>query len=127
MPGFGLPFSSSVKTFSINLNISAGTYDVTTCTGGDVFIDSFAIYSPIAAGGLTSVSIQTDDTTNQVFLTSGDGAVANLTQKKLIKSGNMPMYLTPNTKIRYTVTGNGNAGTLLLAVNFLSAGGGILS
>lgn len=126
MPAFGAPQSASVKSFNVNLNINAGTYDITTCINGDVYVESFAIYCPLNVGGLTSVEIKTDDTTAQVFLTAAEGAVANLTQKKLVKAGNMPMYLTPNTKIRYTVVGNGNAGNLILALNFSSVGGGAL-
>lgn len=127
MPGFSTPNSAIVNTWSLNLNQNAGTYDITTCTGGDVYIAGFAIYTPIAAGGLTSVSIQTDDTTQQIFLSAQDGAVANLTQQKLIKSGNMPMYLTPNKKIQFTIAGNGNAGTILFSLRFSPIKGGFLS
>ena len=59
----------------------------------------------IAGGGaLTSISIQTDDSTPQVFVSSALGAVANLTAQAQLSS-NSPIMIATGKKIQLTIAG----------------------
>jgi hypothetical protein len=71
------------KATTIDLHNDAGTYDLATGTTADVVLE-YLVFSPRVdvsddVGGITGVSIQTDDTTAQVIINSTDGAKANLT------------------------------------------------
>lgn len=66
---------------TIDLNQGIATYVLFTGTTQDVVIEGLTIRMPniVAGGALTSISIQTDDATPQIFITAAEGAVANLT------------------------------------------------
>lgn len=66
------------KEVSFSLNQAAATYTLFTASG-DVLIEDISVYCTAAAAGpLTSVSIQTNQTTPRVFLTVAEGGVGNL-------------------------------------------------
>jgi len=63
-------------------SIAAGTYSLVTAVDQDVIIESLVAYCKrdlSGDAGFTGLSVQTDDTTNQVFISQADGVKANLT------------------------------------------------
>ena len=72
-----------IAATTIDLEQVAATYDLFTATTQDVMVEKLAIRLPNVDVSddvtLTSISIQTDDTTPQVIVDSTAGAVGNLT------------------------------------------------
>lgn len=94
------------KATTIDLNQAAATYDLMTGTTQDVVAEKLIIRMSggAVAGAVTSISIQTDDTTPQVFVSAVDGAVANLTdQNQLGYDG--AIMVKAGKKIRLTIAG----------------------
>jgi hypothetical protein len=96
---------------TIDLNQAANTYDLFTGTTQDVLIESLTLRLPNVDvsddADITSISVQTDDTTAQEFISSDTGVKGNLTAEaqltwpgcsgaKIIKAG---------TKIQLTIAG----------------------
>ena len=68
---------------TIDLNQVAGSYTILTGTAQDVVLESILIRmsgGPVG-GAVTSISIQTNDATPQVYIDAVTGAVANLTNE----------------------------------------------
>lgn len=97
---------------TIDLNQAAATYDLFTGTNQDVLVEYFLIRMPdiVAGGALTSISIQTDDTTPQVFISSALGAVANLTAEAQL-SCDSPIMVKTGQKIQLTIAGGAHGST----------------
>lgn len=91
---------------TIDLNQGAATYDLLTGTAQNVMVEKLIIRMPDAAAGgaLTSISIQTNDSTPQVFISSLLGAVANLTAQAQLASIS-PVIVAAVKKIQLTITG----------------------
>lgn len=100
--------SNKVRTAvaTISLDQAAGTYDLFTGTTQNVMVEKLVIRMPdLAAGGaLTSISIQTDDTTPQVFIPSTLGVVANLTAQTQLAC-DTPITVAVGKKVRLTIAG----------------------
>jgi hypothetical protein len=100
--------SNKVRTAAatIDLNQAAATYDLFTGTTQNVLVEKLTIRMPdLAAGGaLTSISIQTDDSTPQVFISAALGAVANLTAQAQL-SKDAPIIVAAGKKIQLTIAG----------------------
>ena len=96
-----------IAATTIDLNQAAGSYDLFTGTTQDVVVEKLVFRMPdvdISGGGVTSISIQTDDTTAQVFIGAGDGILANLTQEaQLAWTG--AVLIKVATKIQLTIAG----------------------
>ena len=76
-----LPFQS-VNRKQVSLNQVASAYDVMTATTQNLFIDAVVVHVPqnlSAVATFTGISVQTDDDTPLVILSSTDGAKAKLT------------------------------------------------
>lgn len=112
-----------VKQFSINLAQNAATYDLFTASG-DVSILSVDLYVSVAGTGLTSVSVQTNDTTPVVVLASGSGLVAALTIGKNLLNLASQFFLASGKKVQYTIVGTGSAGTIKAVVRYMRATAG---
>lgn len=97
---------SQIATTTIDLNQAAATYTLFTGTTQNVMVEKLIIQMPnLAAGGaLTSISIQTNDATPQVFITSNQGAVANLTAEAQL-SKNAPIKISTGKLIQLTIAG----------------------
>lgn len=98
--------SSQVASTTEDLNQAEGTYDLFTGTTQPVILKALTIKMPTGAAGgsLTSISIQTDDATPGVIISSTLGAVANLTSEADIGwSGELRIDV--GTKIQLTVAG----------------------
>ena len=95
------------KATTIDLNQAANTYDLLTGTAQVVKLESLVIRMSGGAigGALTSISIQTDDATPQVFVTAAQGAVANLTNEAQLFWTGQLCYLKVGKKIRLTIAG----------------------
>lgn len=111
----------SAGTRLVNTNFStvrsAGTYDILTATG-DVFILDYEIKTGAASTGLTSLTVQSNNTTPLVMLSSK--LLAALTgDKSLISSGTG--FLLENTKrIQSTIVGTGTGtGTLIVTATYV--------
>lgn len=91
---------------TIDLNQGVATYDLFTGTNQDVQVESLVLRTPniVAGGALTSISIQTDDATPQVFISSAVGAVANLTAEAQLTS-DTPIMIKTGAKIQLTIAG----------------------
>lgn len=108
------------KTFTANLAQAAATYDLVTANAtGGVVIQDIQIYVATAGATLTSVAIQTNDTTSVPILTALEGALANLTVgKNVVKVFTGPTYLHTSKKIQYTIVGTTGTGSLLVVVRY---------
>ena len=97
---------SQIAATTIDLNQAAATYDLFTGTDQVVILESLNIKMPTGAAGgaLTSISIQTDDVTPGVIISSVDGDVANLTSEADL-GWTGTLYITVGTKIRLTIAG----------------------
>ena len=73
---------TTVNYKQISLNQAANTYDIMTATAQALFIDAVIVHVPdnlSAVATFTGISVQTDDTTPIVLLSSTAGAKAKLT------------------------------------------------
>lgn len=111
------------KTFTLNLAQAAGTYTLATCNAtGGVVITGMDLYMTVAGATFTNVSITTNDTTTVTFLTTTEGAVANLTVgKNVAKAWTPSTYLHTGKIIRYTITGSTGTGTMLVVIRYQSS------
>lgn len=104
------------KSFTININQAAATYDLATALGGDVMIHpglSSWYCDASAAGPTTSVSVQTDTANPTVLVTAVEGAVAGiLIGINLHPAWDQPMVLKIGSKIQYTIAGGASAGQI---------------
>ena len=120
-------------TTTIDLNQAAASYDLFTTTTQDCTLKSLVIRLPNLDcsddANLTSISIQTDDVTAEVLLSSGDGAVANLTAES--QHGYTGIcFLKAGTKIQLTIAGGAaDAATVcdVVAEYFSNTDGGYLA
>jgi hypothetical protein len=108
-----------IAATTIDLNQAAGTYDLFTGTTQDVVVEKLVIRMPNAAAGgaLTSISIQTDDATPQVFISPDQGAVGNLTaENQLAYTGVILIDAGTGAKIRLTIAGGATGGAYVCDV-----------
>ena len=103
-----LKSAAQIKPTTIDLNQAAATYDLVTATSGDVLVESLVLRCPVDcsddAGAFTGISIQTDDTTAQVFISQANGVKANLTdQSQIAWTG--AILLKATKKIQLTIYG----------------------
>jgi hypothetical protein len=121
MPLLSSGFYSLTQAFDIDCAKAAGTYDICTASEQSIVIPH-GLYTKVAAVGLTSVAIQTNDTTVTTILTAGEGILASLTVGKNIThtlSVVNPFVLGTGKKIQYTVVGTGSSGTITLYLTVL--------
>jgi hypothetical protein len=111
-----------------DLNQAASTYDLFTGTTAPVWLDALSIKLPTGAAGgaLTSISIQTDDATPGVIISSTLGAVANLTSEaEIVFEG--PIRINVGTKIQLTIAGGAHGSeyitTITAQYRAITAGG----
>lgn len=109
------------QAFTANLAQAAGNYTLATATGGDVLITKIQPFVVSAAGGLTSITLQSNNTTPDTVLTSTLAAV--LTSGKNLTALVTPFVLPSTKAIQYSIVGTGNAGSLTVAVEYESLGG----
>lgn len=114
-----------------DLNQAASTYDLFTGTTQPVILKALTIKMPTGAAGgaLTSISVQTDDATPGVIISSTLGAVANLTSEADIGwSGEMRIDV--GTKIQLTIAGGAHGSeyiTKITATYEATVAGGTLA
>ena len=96
------------KATTIDLQQAAGSYDLFTGTTQDVMVEKLVIRLPNVDvsddATLTSISIQTDDTTPQVFFDATAGDVANLTAEAQI-AWTGAILIKAGSKIQLTIGG----------------------
>lgn len=109
-----------VKVFTANIAQAAATYDLCTCNAtGGILIHDIQIYCVTAAATLTSVAIQSNDTTLVPIMSAVEGAVANLTAgKNIVKAFASPTYLHTSKKLQFTIVGATGTGSLLVIVHY---------
>lgn len=100
-----------------NLAQVANTYTLCTATGGDIYIVGYAVYSPTAATGLTSVSVKSNNTTAVTLLSST--LLAALTADTNLGQSNNQFYLPSGKSLQYTIVGTGTGGTLNVVVQYV--------
>lgn len=103
---------------TINLNQVAATYDLLTGTSQVVILESLVIQMPVGAAGgaLTSISIQTNDATVAVIISSVTGAVSNLTSEaQLAWTG--AIRIAVGKKIQLTIAGGATGAAYVCNVN----------
>ena len=112
-------YINKVAVTTIDLNQAAGTYDLFTGTIQNVVVEKLIIQMPdAAAAGLTSISIQTNETTPQVFINSQQGALGNLTALAQIAK-EAPIVITTGKKIQLTITGTTTGGAYVCTITVL--------
>jgi len=93
---------------TIDLQQAAASYDLFTGTTQDVIAEKLVIRLPNVDVSddvtITSISIQTDDATPQVFISSTTGAKANLTAEAQL-SWTGAILIKTGTKIQLTIAG----------------------
>lgn len=99
---------AQIKATTVDLHNDAGTYDIVTGTTANVVVEAL-IFSPQVnvsddVGGITAISVQTDDTNNNVFISQTEGAIANLTAYYQIASI-APILVRTGKKIQFTIYG----------------------
>ena len=103
---------TTVNYKQISLNDEAAAYDVMTATAQDLFVDAVIVHVPDdlhAVTTFTGISVQTNDTTPIVLLSSTAGAKAKLTGNFFhVYRG--PVVTEETKKIQLTIVG-GTAGT----------------
>ena len=111
-----------------SLDQAAASYDLFTGTTQAVLLEGFSLKLPTGAvgGALTSVSVQTDDATPGVIISSTLGAVTNLTSEAEI-SWTGCLLVNVGTKIQLTIAGgaHGSAYTATFTAKYraVTAGG----
>ncbi|MBA7654304.1 hypothetical protein ES703_62181 [subsurface metagenome] len=100
---------AQIKATTEDLEQAAGAKDLVTGTDQDVIIESLTLRCPVDcsddAGAFSGISIQTDDTTAQVFISQANGVKANLTQDaQLAWTG--AILLKATKKIQLTIYGD---------------------
>jgi len=99
---------AQIKATTEDLQQAAASYDLVTGTTQDVIIESLVLRCPVNCsddvGAFTGISIQTDDTTAQEFISQANGVKANLTQDaQLAWTG--AILLKATKKIQLTIYG----------------------
>lgn len=97
-----------VSATTENLQQIAGNYDLFTGTAQAVILESLVLALPNVNVSddvnITSISVQTDDVTPSVIISSVDGVKANLTaEAQLAYTG--AIYIAAGTKIQLTIAG----------------------
>ena len=112
-----LAYQNVSKERTVNIAQAANTYDITTATG-DVMIERFYVYVATAGATMTSVSIQTNDTTPFVLLSAVEWAVANLVAGANLNPANKNnvFKLATGKKLQFTIVGATGTGSLQLWV-----------
>lgn len=97
-----------IAATTIDLQQAAGTYDLFTGMAQDVVVERLLIRLPNIDVSddvtITSISIQTNDTTVQVFISATDGAKANLTAEAQLGYTGVIMVKV-GKKIQLTIAG----------------------
>jgi|GEM_PF-666399 hypothetical protein len=103
---------------TIDLNQAAATYDLFTGTSQVVLVESLVFRTPTGAAGgaLTSISIQTNDATPVVLISSVQGAVANLTSETQLTWQGV-LRLGVGKKIQLTINGGATGVGYVCSVN----------
>lgn len=114
---------TEAKEFTMNLAQAAATYDLLAASG-DVIILGVDLYVATVGATLTSVALQTDDTTSVPILSAVEGAVANITAGKNLKNFSTPFLLRNGKKIQYTIVGATGSGSIIACVRFMRATAG---
>jgi hypothetical protein len=107
-----------VVTATLNLAQVAGTYDVLTASGGDILIQDVTIFNSVAALGLVSAALATNNTTPDVLLAAGTGLLGALTGGKNFTPVQTPIYLPSGKKIQGAIVGTGSAGAIIVTVRY---------
>jgi hypothetical protein len=121
------PTSKTADT-TANLSQPAGTYDLATASA-DLLIETASILVTTAGSGFTRVSIETNDATPFAVLSSGDGAVANLTAGRQLQTTwhqGQPILLRAGQKLQYTIQGATGVGALRCVFQYRPLSGGAL-
>ena len=93
---------------TMDLHNAAGIYDIATATTQAVLVESLVVSSTLDLSddaGFTGISIQSDNATPQIFISSVTGAKANLTELAQI-AWTGAWYLGVGDKIRLTIIGD---------------------
>lgn len=109
--------NDDIRSFNMNLNQNDGTYDLFTANG-DIEIESIVFYVSQTGTGLVSVSAQDNDTTPTEYLSAAEGAAANLTAGKNLKTYTTKKILASGKKVRYTIVTNGSGGNVKAFVTY---------
>lgn len=106
-----------IAATTIDLNQGIGTYVLFTGTTQNVVLEKLTIRMPnaVAGGALTSISIQSDDTTPQVYISAADGEVANLTAEAQLGWTGVSLIVTGAT-IGLSIAGGAHGGAYVCDV-----------
>lgn len=110
--------TTKTKAFTMNIAQVAGTYDLFTVSGGSVDILGIDFYTVVAGVGLTSVSLQSNDAVVTTFLSSINGAIANLLIGAQLTRFASTTVLPSTKKAQYTIVGTGSAGSVTAVVRY---------
>ena len=110
---------TAIKTLDLNTAV-VGLNDLFTGTAQTVIIEKLIIKMPdvVGAAPMTGITIQTDHTTPQQFITAAQGAVANMTAQNQFFSTD-PISLEAGKKAQLTLAGGNHAAAYLCTIEAL--------
>jgi hypothetical protein len=109
--------TSQIAATTEDLNQAEASYDLLTGTTQAVILEGLSVKMPTGAAGgaVTSISIQTDDATPGVIISSALGAVANLTSEAELSWTGL-MRINVGTKIQLTIAGGAHGSEYIATV-----------
>jgi hypothetical protein len=126
--------AARIKTTTIDLNQAAATYVLFTCATQPVQVEAlvFRVSDTTVVGtAVTSISIQSDDTTPHVFISAADGVVANLTAQATLSWASyggvyyMPVGKTIGLTIGGAAAGAARVCTVMVRFRSVQSGGNL--
>ena len=110
---------TAIKTLDLNTAV-VGLNDLFTGTAQTVIIEKLIIKMPdvVGAAPMTGITIQTDHTTPQQFITAAQGAVANMTAQNQFSSTD-PISLEAGKKVQLTLAGGNHGAAYLCTIEAL--------
>ena len=115
--------SLKTKTFTANLAQNAATYDLFTAQG-NVLVKSIVLYTTVAGTDFTTAAFATNDTTPVILLAAT--IAANVTVGLQLAQITTPFVLGNGKKARYTLVGDGSAGTVIAVVEYHNTSGDLI-
>lgn len=105
-----------IKSGVFNTNQVAGTYDLLTATGGDVYVEVLSSYVKTAGAGFTSVSVDTNHTVPKSIVASALLAAVTLDLSMTLVATSF--VLPSGKKIQGTIVGTGSGGQIDVIVRY---------
>lgn len=109
-------FIPKLRKGVFNTSQVAGTYDLLTASGGDVWVEVLSAYVKTAGAGFTTAAINTNHTTPKSVVAAT--AAASVTLDLAMTVVTASFLLQSGKKIQGTIVGTGSGGEIDLVVRY---------